>query len=64
MFIENVQRIAMLFAPVAHLLKGLSLETLLTLKVERSLICLVGTQRPTVSIREQVNNVFENINKK
>jgi hypothetical protein len=43
----------MLFAAVNHLVEGLSLETLLTLKVEKPLICLVGTRRPTVSIIEQ-----------
>jgi hypothetical protein len=43
----------MLFAAVTHLVEGLSHETLLMLNVEKSLICLVGTQRPTVSIIEQ-----------
>jgi hypothetical protein len=43
----------MLFADTTHLVKGSSLETLLTLKVENSLICLAGTRRPTVSIMEQ-----------
>jgi hypothetical protein len=38
----------MLFATVTHLAEGLSLETLLALQVEKSLICLVGTRRPTV----------------
>jgi hypothetical protein len=32
----------MLFAAVTRLPEGLSLETILTLKVEKSLICLVG----------------------
>jgi hypothetical protein len=58
MFIENVQRFADVFAAVTHLVEGLSLETLLTLKVEMSLICLVGTQRTTV------NFVLENVKKK
>jgi hypothetical protein len=31
----------------------LRLETLLTVKVEKALICLVGTRRPTVSIIDQ-----------
>jgi hypothetical protein len=39
-----------MFAAVTHLVEGLSLETLLTLKVEKSLICLVGTRRPTGSL--------------
>jgi hypothetical protein len=43
----------MLFAAVAHLGEGLSLETLLTLKVESSPVCLVGTRRPAVYIIEQ-----------
>jgi hypothetical protein len=42
-----------MFAAVTHLVEGLSLEALLTLKVETSLICLVGTRKPTVSIIEQ-----------
>jgi hypothetical protein len=42
-----------MFAAVTHLVEGLNLETLLALKVEKSLICLVGTRRPTVSIVEQ-----------
>jgi hypothetical protein len=32
----------------------LSLETSLALKVEKSLICLVLAQKPTISIREQL----------
>jgi hypothetical protein len=43
----------MLFAPVAHADEGLSHEALLTLRVEKSLICLLSTQGPTVSITEQ-----------
>jgi hypothetical protein len=48
----------MLFAAVKHLVKGLSLETLLALKVEKSLICLAGTRRPTISIIEQQSILF------
>jgi hypothetical protein len=48
----------MLFAAVTHLVEGLSLETLLTLKVEKSLICLVGTRRTTISITEQQTILF------
>jgi hypothetical protein len=40
----------MLFAAVTNPVERLSLETLVTLNVEKSLICLVGTRRPTVSI--------------
>jgi hypothetical protein len=43
----------MLFAAVTRVVEGLSLETLLTLKVETSFIYLVGTQRPTVSVIER-----------
>jgi hypothetical protein len=42
-----------MFASLAQLVEWLSLETLLTLKVEKSLICLVDTRRSTVSIIEQ-----------
>jgi hypothetical protein len=42
----------MLFVAVAHIDVGLSLETSLTLKVEKSPILLLGTRRPTVSITE------------
>jgi hypothetical protein len=42
----------MLFAAITHLVEGLSLETFLTLKVEKSLICFAGICRPTVSIIE------------
>jgi hypothetical protein len=34
------------FAAVTHLVEGISLEALLTLKVEISLICLVATREP------------------
>jgi hypothetical protein len=43
----------MLFAAIAHLVGGLSLETFLTLKVEKSLICFAGICKPTLSITEQ-----------
>jgi hypothetical protein len=42
----------MLLAAVTSLVERLNLETLLALKVENSLIYLVGTGGPTVSIRE------------
>jgi hypothetical protein len=56
----------MLFAAMTHLVEGLSLETLLTLNVEKSLIFLVGIWRPKVSIirRPTFNSVLENANKK
>jgi hypothetical protein len=38
---------------VTHLDEKLSLEKLFTIKIVKSLICLVGTQIPTVSIIEQ-----------
>jgi hypothetical protein len=40
-------------AAVTHLDVVLSLETLLILKVEKSLICLMGTHRATASIPEE-----------
>jgi uncharacterized protein (UPF0254 family) len=43
----------MLFAAVAHRFEGESLETLMTLKVEKSVICIVSTRTPTVSVLEQ-----------
>jgi hypothetical protein len=48
----------MLFAAVTHLVEGLGFETLLTLKVEMSQICLVGTRRPTISIIERESVLF------
>jgi hypothetical protein len=41
------------FSAVAQVDEGLSLEALLTLRVENFLICLVGTQRPTASMIEE-----------
>jgi hypothetical protein len=43
-----------MFAAVKHLAEGLSLETLLTVRVEteKSVIGLVGTRKPTMSIIE------------
>jgi hypothetical protein len=40
------------FLAMTHLAEGLFLNALLTLKVENSLICLVGTRIPTVSMME------------
>jgi hypothetical protein len=40
------------FAAMTHLAEGLCLSALLTLKVENVLICLAGTQIPTVSMME------------
>jgi hypothetical protein len=42
-----------MFATVTRLDEGPSLETLLALKAEKSLICIVGRLRPTISIVEQ-----------
>jgi hypothetical protein len=42
----------MLFAAITHLVEGLSLETFLTLKVDKSLIFFAGICKPTVSIIE------------
>jgi hypothetical protein len=42
-FPKNVQNLHMSFAVMTHLAEGLCLNALLVLKVENSLICLVGT---------------------
>jgi hypothetical protein len=47
-----------LFAAVTHLVEGLSFQTLLTLKMEKSVICLVGTRRSTIFITEQQSILF------
>jgi hypothetical protein len=60
--LKTSRDLQMLFVAVTYIAEGLSFETLLTLKVEKSLICLVGTRRPTVSIIEQVSFVLENVN--
>jgi hypothetical protein len=52
MFIGKVQRSADVACSRENLVEGLSLEILLTLKAEKSLIFLVGTRRPAVSIIE------------
>jgi hypothetical protein len=54
LFLLKMSRdLQMLFAAITHLVEGLSLETFLTLKVEKSLICFAGIYNPTVSIIEQ-----------
>jgi hypothetical protein len=44
----------MLFVAVIHLAEGLSLNTLLTLTVGKSLIFLVGTRRTTVTVTTKI----------
>jgi hypothetical protein len=56
--LKTSKDLQMLFAAVTHLVEELSLETLLALKLEKSLICLVGTRRPTASIIEQQSILF------
>jgi hypothetical protein len=56
--LKTPRDLQMLFAAVTHLVEGLSLETLLTLKPEKSLICLVGTWRSIISITEQQSILF------
>jgi hypothetical protein len=48
----------MLFAALTHLNEVLSLETPLAVNVEKYLMCLVGTRRPTVFIKEQQSIFF------
>jgi hypothetical protein len=40
------------FAAMAHLAEGVCINAILVLKVENSLICLVGTRTPTMSKME------------
>jgi hypothetical protein len=47
-----------LFAALTHLNEGLSLEKPLAVNVEKYLMCLVGTRRPTVFIKEQQSILF------
>jgi hypothetical protein len=47
-----------MFAAMTHLIEELNLETLLVLKVEKSVICLVGTQRTIISTTEQQPILF------
>jgi hypothetical protein len=51
--LKTSRNLQMMFAAVADLDERLSLETLFALKVEKYVICLVGTWRPEVSIIEQ-----------
>jgi hypothetical protein len=51
--LKTSRDLQMLFAAVTHLVEGLSLEPVLTLKVEKAVTCIVDTERPTASIREQ-----------
>jgi hypothetical protein len=43
--LKTSRDLRMLFTAGTHLVEALILETLLTLKVEKSLVCLVGTRR-------------------
>jgi hypothetical protein len=53
LFLLKMSRdLLMLFAAITHLVEGRSLETLLTLKVEKSLICFAGICKPTGSVIE------------
>jgi hypothetical protein len=51
---DNVfaKNLHMSFSAMTRLAKGLRRSALLTLKVENSLICLVGTRIPSVSMME------------
>lgn len=59
LFIENIQRFAADVCSHAAPIEGLSLNTLVTLKVEKSLICLVDTQRLTL-IRNKASQIVNN----
>jgi hypothetical protein len=56
--LKTSRDLQMLFAAVTHFVEGIGSEALLTLKVEKSLLCLVGARRPTVSIIEQPSSSF------
>jgi hypothetical protein len=56
--LKTSRDLQILLAAVTHLVEGLSLKTLLTSEVEKSLICLVGTWRQTGSIIEQQSFLF------
>jgi hypothetical protein len=51
--LKTSRDLQMLFAAVTRLVEELSLETLLMLKVKKSLICLVDIRRQTIFIIEQ-----------
>jgi hypothetical protein len=51
--IKKVQRSADAVCSLTHLYDELLLETLLTLKLIKPLICFKGTRRPTLSVIEQ-----------
>jgi hypothetical protein len=54
LFLLQMSRdLQMLFAAIAHLVEGLSLDTFFTLKVEKSLICFAGICKPTLPLIEQ-----------
>jgi hypothetical protein len=57
-FIDNIQRFADAVAVLTQLVEMLSLETLLTVKMKKSQIYLMGTRRTTVSIIEQQQILF------
>jgi hypothetical protein len=56
--LKTIRDLQILLAALTDLPEGLSLETLLTSEVEKSLICLVGARRPTGSIIEQQSFMF------
>jgi hypothetical protein len=65
MFIKNVQRYADVVCSLTHLVEGLSPETLVTVKEEKSVIFLAGIRIPTESVIEQQLILFlKKINKK
>jgi hypothetical protein len=62
-FLKTSRNLQMVCAALTHLDEGLSLETLLTLKVENTLIRLLGSWRRTVSINRTFDFVLEIFNK-
>jgi hypothetical protein len=56
MFMVKNYRSADAVCSLVHLDEGLSLEILLTSMAEKSLICFVGTRRPTASAVKQLSS--------
>jgi hypothetical protein len=67
MFLPTISKnLQISFVAMAHLAEGLFINALLTLKVENSLICLVGTHTNTNRVHDgmAINFALEDINKK
>jgi hypothetical protein len=54
----KMSRDVQMSADVTHLVEALSLDALLMLKMQKSLLCLVGTRKPRVAIIFARNKAF------